>query len=89
MTVELNQGGTYSMIVYIVLFILAGCTSPPPVYYEPPAGLNLYAQHQDYLDCHASWRQHACFLERGYRPLSREPVPQTGPGQATVVHSRP
>ena len=54
------------LIVTVFLFLGTGCASQPPIYYESPAGLNEYAQMQDYLDCHGSWREHACFVERGY-----------------------
>ena len=55
---------------------LAACASQAPGYYKPPAGLNEYAQMQDYLDCHGSWREHACFVERGIRRSQLAPSPR-------------
>ena len=76
-------------IMPLILLVLAACASQPPVYYEPPAGLNDYAQQQDYLDCHASWRERDCFLERGYRQSARSAVSRTLSPPSAIAHSRP
>ena len=77
------------MVGLIMLLFLAGCASQAPGYYKPPAGLNEYAQMQDYLDCHGSWREHACFVERGYTELSSSSTARSEPPKASVAHSRP
>ena len=77
------------MIGLIMLLFLAGCASQAPVY-SPPAGLNEYAQMQDYLDCHGSWREHACFVERGYTEVTADPLSaRTDPPKPSIAHSRP
>jgi hypothetical protein len=56
----------------------------------PPAGLNEYAQMQDYLDCHGSWREHACFVERGYTEVIASPrSARIDPLKPSIAHSRP
>ena len=78
------------MIGLIMLLFLAGCASQAPSYYTPPAGLNEYAQMQDYLDCHGSWREHACFVERGYMEVIASPrSARTDPPKPSLAHSRP
>ena len=77
------------MMRYILLLLLTGCATQTPVYYDPPAGLNDYAQQQDYLDCHASWRERACFIERGYQESARPTIPRPLPPPSTIAHSRP
>jgi hypothetical protein len=79
----------HAFIVTMFLFLGTGCASQPPTYYESPAGLNEYAQMQDYLDCHGSWREHACFTERGYTELSHPSAARVEPPKASVAHSRP
>ena len=77
-------------IMPLILLVLAACASQPPVYYEPPAGLNEYAQMQDYLDCHGSWREHACFVERGYTEVTAGPLSaRTESPKPSIAHSRP
>jgi hypothetical protein len=78
------------MIGLIMLLFLAGCASQAPGYYTPPAGLNEYAQMQDYLDCHGSWREHACFVERGYTEVIASPrSARIDPLKPSIAHSRP
>ena len=78
------------MIGLIMLLFLAGCASQAPSYYTPPAGLNEYAQMQDYLDCHGSWREHACFVERGYTEVTAGPrSARADPLKPSIAHSRP
>ena len=78
------------MIGLIMLLFLAGCASQAPGYYKPPAGLNEYAQMQDYLDCHGSWREHACFVERGYTEVIASPrSARIDPLKPSIAHSRP
>ena len=78
------------MIGLIMLLFLAGCASQAPSYYTPPAGLNEYAQMQDYLDCHGSWREHACFVERGYTEVTAGPLSaRIDPLKPSIAHSRP
>ena len=77
-------------IMPLILLVLAACASQPPVHYKPPAGLNEYAQMQDYLDCHGSWREHACFVERGYTKITTRPLSaRIEPPKASIAHSRP
>ena len=78
------------MIRLIMLLFLAGCASQAPGYYKPRAGLNEYAQMQDYLDCHGSWREHACFVERGYTEVIASPrSARIDPLKPSIAHSRP
>ena len=73
-----------------IALAVAGCASQAPSYYTPPAGLNEYAQMQDYLDCHGSWREHACFVERGYTEVTAGSLaPRTEPPMPSIAHSRP
>ena len=83
------QGEHLMQVMPLILLLLAGCASQPSAYYAPPGGLNEYAQMQDYLDCHGSWRDHACFTERGYTELSSPSAARIEPLKASVVHSRP
>jgi len=78
-----------NVMIYILLLVLAGCATKTPIYYEAPSGLNDYAQQQDYLDCHASWQERACFLERGYRESGRPAVSRTLPTPSAIAHSHP
>ena len=72
-----------------IALAVAGCATQAPIYYEAPSGLNDYAQQQDYLDCHASWRERDCFLERGYRESARPDVSRTLSPPSAIAHSRP
>lgn len=77
-------------IMPLILLVLAACASQAPGYYKPPAGLNEYAQMQDYLDCHGSWREHACFVERGYTEVIASPrSARIDPLKPSIAHSRP
>ena len=77
-------------IMPLILFVLAACASQAPGYYKPPAGLNEYTQMQDYLDCHGSWREHACFVERGYTEVIASPrSARIDPLKPSIAHSRP
>ena len=77
-------------MIYVLLLIFAGCATQTPMYYEAPPGLNEYAQQQDYLDCHGSWREHACFVERGYTEVTSRPLSaRIEPPKPSIAHSRP
>jgi len=74
----------------LILLVLVACAFQRPPVMQPPAGLNEYAQMQDYLDCHGSWRERACFRERGYTEVLASPTStRTTPSPFSVAHSRP
>ena len=77
-------------LIPLIVLLLAACAFQRPPLLKPPAGLNEYAQMQDYLDCHGSWRERACFKERGYTEVLASPASsRTVPPAASVAHSRP